>query len=341
MESGNRTHGSGSSPVRSQVVLSRRDTRQGGSHQLAVRGLKRNVESRDRRSPTGAVRLAREGQMGRDQATLATPAPERVRHLVEPSAAGRGVIQEDRELLAKCSLFRELAADERAALIAHARIRKCAAEETIFRIGSPGDSMMAVLSGHVRISVASPHGKQMVLAILVAGEIFGEIALLDGKERTADARAATECRLAILDRRDVLAFFDQHPNAWPRLAEALCGRLRQTDRQITEMALMGLPIRLAKALLRMTAIEPHAPNNRLSDLRLSQSEIGSLVGATRESVNKWLCAWQRKGIVRIAKSLITIADRHALKELAQFEPEANQDHLSDPHRQLSVKPGLV
>jgi CRP-like cAMP-binding protein len=255
-------------------------------------------------------------------------------HLIEPSArqstiaAGRGAIQDGRELLSQCNLFRALPADERATLITHAHVRKYAADETIFLMGSTGDSMMVVLSGHVRISVASPDGKEMLLAVVVAGEIFGEIAMLDGKERTADARAASECRLAVLYRRDVLSFFEQHPNAWAGLVGTLCERLRNADEQMAEIALMGLPVRLAKALLRMTAIEPQT-GKHLSQVRLSQREIGSLVGATRESVNKWLGRWQRKGILQIAESLITIADRHALEELAQLEssPEVCRDLL--------------
>src|SRR5215216_7554770 len=109
-------------------------------------------------------------------------------------------------MLGECFLFRELDAEERNVLFARVRVRNYAAGDTIFLMGSPGDSMMALLSGSVRISVPSPDGKEIVLAILQPGEIFGEIALLDGKERTADASVVTACHLAILDRRDVLAF---------------------------------------------------------------------------------------------------------------------------------------
>jgi len=177
----------------------------------------------------------------------------------------------------------------------------------------------------------------MMLAALIAGEIFGEIAMLDGKERTADARAASECRLAVLYRRDVLSFFEKHPNAWAGLVGTLCERLRNADEQMAEIALMGLPVRLAKALLRMTAIEPQT-GKHLSQVRLSQREIGSLVGATRESVNKWLGRWQRKDILQIAESLIIIADRHALEELAQlgstreFRPLGTADSTDDSSR---------
>lgn len=243
------------------------------------------------------------------------------------SPAGRGVIQDDREFLTQSKLLGLLPTDGRDTLIAHAHIHRYAADETIFLMGSTGDSMMVVLSGHVRISVASPDGREILLAILVPGEIFGEIAMLDGKERTADARAASECRLAILYRRDVLAFFEKHPNAWPGLVRTLCDRLRSADERMADIALMSPPVRLAKALLRMTAIAPQT-GKLPSQVRLTQREIGSLIGATRETVNKWLGRWQRMGILQIAESLITIANRNALEDLAQLE--SYRDVCCDP-----------
>jgi CRP-like cAMP-binding protein len=264
-----------------------------------------------------------------------------IHHLAKPSArrsapaAGRGVIHDDRQFLAQCNLFRVLPADERAKLIARAQIRKYAADATIFLKGSTGDSMMVVLSGHVRISVASPEGKEIIFVVLVAGEVFGEIAMLDGKERPEDARAASECRLAILNRCDVLTVLEQHPNAWPGLVGVLCERLRNADEQMAELALMSIPVRLAKALLRMTAIE-RQPGNRLSQVPLSQREIGSLIGATRESVNRWLSHWQRMGILQIEENLITVADRQALEELTQHPVRAGERAAPEQHRARCV-----
>ena len=222
-------------------------------------------------------------------------------------------IEDARRLLANCMLFRGLVENERDAVVARARLRHFAAGETIFLMGSPGDSMMAVLSGQVRISVPSPEGREIVLAIFQPGEVFGEIALLDGKERTADARAMTACDLAILERRDVFAFLERQPNAWPRLVEVLCDRLRTTDQHIAEVALLQLPVRLAKALLRMA--DADASGN--SAVQLSQRELGNIVGAARESVNKCLREWQRSGLVRIEGTSITIADRATLQDVAE------------------------
>ena len=224
----------------------------------------------------------------------------------------RSALDDARRLLAECSLFRGLSPDERNVLVARAHLRRFDAGGTIFLMDTPGDSMMAILEGNVRISVPSPEGKEIVLAILHSGEVFGEIALLDGKGRTADARAMTRCHVAVLDRRDVLAFFERQPNAWPKLVEVLCDRLRRTDQHLAEMALLEIPLRLAKTLLRLLAESDTAGPK----IALSQRELGNIVGASRESVNKCLNEWQRRGIVTIEENFIAIANRKVLEQMA-------------------------
>jgi CRP/FNR family transcriptional regulator, cyclic AMP receptor protein len=227
--------------------------------------------------------------------------------------------EDARRLLGECFLFRGLEPEARNALFGRLHIRSYAAGETVFLMGSAGDSMMAVLSGSVRISVPSPDGKEIVLAILQTGEVFGEIALLDGKDRTADARAMTPCSLATLERREVLAFLERHPKTWAKLVEVLCTRLRNTDQHIAELALLELPTRLAKALLRLAHIDGRPTNGHAPlQIQLSQRELGNICGATRESINKCLRGWQRRGIVQIEESLIKVANRTALEELAEL-----------------------
>jgi CRP/FNR family cyclic AMP-dependent transcriptional regulator len=121
-----------------------------------------------------------------------------------------------------------------------------------------------------------------------------------------------------LDRRDVLAVLERNPTAWLGLVEVLCSRLRQTDQHLVEVALLGLPQRLAKTLLRIIDAPRRQTANR-NELRLSQYELANLVGASRESVNKCLHEWQRAGIIRMEKRAIKIADRAALE--AMSEPE--------------------
>lgn len=238
--------------------------------------------------------------------------------------AGKGLtttgLEHARKLLADCLLFRKLAPAERSALVARARMRSFEAGDTIFLMGAQHDSMLAVLSGQIKISMTSSEGKEIVLAILHPGEVFGEIAMLDGKPRSADAKALTDCSLAVLDRRDVLATLEANPGVWRGFIEVLCSRLRRTDEHLVELALLGLPARLAKALLRV--IDGQGERTPKADgrgSRLSQHELANLVGATRENVNKCLQEWRRDGIIRVEKRVISIADRAALEALATPE----------------------
>jgi signal transduction histidine kinase/CheY-like chemotaxis protein len=147
-------------------------------------------------------------------------------------------VDETFQLFSECVLFRNLSRREKETLFTRVRIRDFAPSESVFVIGSPGDSMMIVLRGAVQISVASRKGDPHVLAILSPGEIFGEIALLDGRARSADAIAINGCSLAIVDRRDYLAFLEQNPGAWQNIVSVLCGRLRKTDGHVAEIALL-------------------------------------------------------------------------------------------------------
>ena len=218
-----------------------------------------------------------------------------------------------RRLIENCILFKGLNDSERTAVSARARIQTFDPGANIFALGAPGDQMMAVLSGSVRISLPSSDGKELLLAIIHPGEVFGELAVLDGKERSADAHAESACSLAILERRDILAFLERNPAAWLKIVEVLCHRLRRTDQVLAEVALMQLPARLAKMMLRITE---DSPASQPEKIRFSQRELASMVGGTRESVNKCLRRWQVGGIVEISESWISITDRGALENIA-------------------------
>jgi CRP/FNR family transcriptional regulator, cyclic AMP receptor protein len=214
-----------------------------------------------------------------------------------------------------CSLFGGLRPDERAEVVALARVRTFNAGETVYAIGSPGDQMMALLSGTIRISVPL-RGKELVLAMIQPGEVFGELAVLDGKERSADAVAETPCTVAILDRRDILSFFERNPSAWPSLVKVLCQRLRHTNQVFAEVALLELPVRLAKTMLRVLNWEADSAAAEPAKIRFSQRELANMLGGSRESVNKCLRNWQRTGVVRISGGSIIISDRRALENIA-------------------------
>lgn len=238
---------------------------------------------------------------------------------MEPNKIG---LEEARRVLGNCILFRDLKLEERNAIIGRTRIRVFNAGQMIFAFGSAGDNMMAVLSGTVRISVPAPDGKEFLLAILEPGEIFGELGVLDGKERSADAIAESPCTLAILDRRDVLSFLEQHPAVWLKLVTVLCERLRRADQILSEVALLQLPVRLAKTMLRLTTAEGQPSKLAAAKqpvIRFSQRELANMVGGTRESVNKCLAAWQRDNIVKISGKAIMISNRTALERISELD----------------------
>ncbi len=224
---------------------------------------------------------------------------------------------EKRELFQRNFLLGRLNSQEIDALLAYTRVERSRAGREIFSKGSPGDSMMAVLKGRVKISSLSPEGKEIVLNIISPGEIFGEIALLDGKERTADATAMDDCELLVLSRRDFLPFLERHADICLLLLSVLCERLRRTSEQLEDVTFRHLQSRLAKTLLRLGR-SAGAPKGRALriDLKLSQRDLANIVGATRESINKHLQLLQRSGVIGRDRGAIVIKDVAALERLA-------------------------
>jgi CRP/FNR family transcriptional regulator, cyclic AMP receptor protein len=222
-------------------------------------------------------------------------------------------VERARKLLETCALFRAL--DERARhdLAAHALPRTYAANEPIFHVGDPAYSMMGVVIGTVRILLPTPKGREIILADLVAGELFGEIALLDGKPRSASATALTNCELLILERRDVLPFLKRSSTACLNLMQILCDRIRRSDERMAEIAFFDLPVRLARVLMRC-APQGHGR----SKISLSQRELAEMAGATRENVNRCLREWQRSGILELKDRWTIILKPEALRALEEL-----------------------
>lgn len=225
-----------------------------------------------------------------------------------------------RRILAQVPLLRAIEPADLANIAAFARFERCAAGHVIFRRGNPGHSMMVVVDGHVRISTASVDGRTATLNIINPGEVFGEIALLDGGQRTADAIALEPTLLLVLLRRDFLPFLEAHPRAAMQLLEVVCGRLRRTTELIEDTRFLDFGARLARQLLWLAKAHGRpAPEGTRISLKLSQREIGSLAGASRESTNKLLRAWQQQEIVIIGAGHIIIRAPERLRQLGEEE----------------------
>ena len=227
-----------------------------------------------------------------------------------------GVESQKLAFLSRHWLFERLSRPEIDRLGAHVRIQRHRANEVIFRKGDPGHGMMAVLAGRVKISSTSPDGKEAVLNIIDAGQVFGEIALLDGKPRTADATAMGATQLLVLDRRDFLPFLERHPEVYLRIIGVLCDRLRRTSEQVEDSLFLLQSVRLAKTLARLAREYGVETDRGLRiDLKLSQRELGTLVGMRREGLNRQLRQWREQGLIANEGGHLLVRDLDRLERL--------------------------
>jgi CRP/FNR family transcriptional regulator, cyclic AMP receptor protein len=173
----------------------------------------------------------------------------------------------------------------------------------IFAKGDPGSSLCAIGAGTVRISVPSADGKDAVFNVLGKGDIFGEIALLDGHPRTADATAVTDCELFVIEGRDFLPLMREEKEIAFRIIEILCSKLRRTTQQAEEVMFLDLPGRLAKALMRLEADTACTGERKIT---ITQKDLGNIIGMSRESTNKQLRIWEDKKWVRLERNAVVI-----------------------------------
>jgi CRP/FNR family transcriptional regulator, cyclic AMP receptor protein len=224
--------------------------------------------------------------------------------------------EEKKQIFERHFLLGKLSAVEIDTLLTYSRVERYPAGREIFAKGSPGTGMMAVLRGSLKMSSLSDAGKEVVFRIVNPGEIFGEIAVLDGEERTADAIAVTDCELLVINRRDFIPILEKHAEMCMILLRILCQRLRQTSEQVEDVLFRHLESRIAKALLHLAeGAGRNDDGGRSIDLHLSQRELGNIAGGSRESVNKHLQIWHKEGFIRLSKGSIVIRDMAALERL--------------------------
>ena len=227
----------------------------------------------------------------------------------QPSTATTGPAA----LLANHFLFRDLGPDIHERLASYAKLKTVERGTTVFSKGDAGTSLFAVCSGVVQMTTLSTSGKNAVFNLIREGEIFGEIALLDGKPRTADAVAFTDCTLMMIERRDFLPLLRSHPDIAIKLLELLCSRLRKTTEQVEDLLFLDLRSRLVKTLLRLSET---APNREIT---ISQDDLSHIVGMSREMINKQLQIWVKAGWLRLERRRIAVLRADALAQIVAEE----------------------
>jgi CRP-like cAMP-binding protein len=193
------------------------------------------------------------------------------------------------------------------------RPRGCAARETVVRQGDDSGDLYAVLAGRLKATAANPDGDEMVLSILGPGDVFGEIALLDRQPRSATVSALEACELLVIERGAFQALLARSPSLSLSLMRVMAKRLRELSDHAQDVSLLGVGARLARALLALARRFGERDARRLSvALKLSQQELGEMVGATREMVNRCLRRWTEAGMIEIAAGQLVILDEDAL-----------------------------
>lgn len=210
-----------------------------------------------------------------------------------------------RALLAESvRLFAGLDDGELDALLALSKSVSVKARSEVCRKGEAGDALYVVITGKLKVTAQSEDGREAILAILEDGETFGEMSLLDGRPRSATVVAVEDGELLVIQRRGFLQYLELHPRVSISLLGMLCERLRLMDSLMEDMRFLDIRGRLARTLSRLALQHGRTTGNggiRI-DLRLSQEDLGNLICATRESVNKHLKAWEDEGVLKVSPS---------------------------------------
>lgn len=207
-------------------------------------------------------------------------------------------------------MFADLGADELARLSGLCHTQQLSTGEVLFQKGDPGDALFGVRRGQVRIETGASDGSRLTLNFMGSGDLFGEVAVLDGQDRTADATAGEPTELFVLRREDFLGFLEREPKVAVRLIELLCQRIRWQSERMEESVLQPLPVRLARRLCALA-------EDFGSEVHISQEQLGIFVGAARESVNRQLQTWRKDGIVDLQRGRIMLHNMTKLTAVAR------------------------
>ena len=226
------------------------------------------------------------------------------------------IIDQDAALLASIPLFGNLTLADRKSIAGLCVRKRLPGRRVVFFQGEWGREMFIVSSGQLKVSVMSEEGKELSISIFHERDIFGELALLDGDRRSATVTTIGPCDLLVLHQEQLSGLIRDFPSIGLQMLSLLAGRVRTTTALYESSVFVEIPGRLARQLLELA--EEHgvsSENDTLIDLKLSQYELGTLVNASRESVNKILKNWQSKKIIGLQKGKIILKDIPVLKAL--------------------------
>ncbi len=207
--------------------------------------------------------------------------------------------EESLGLLRRSRLFDRAGPDDLPALLAESRWRKYPADSYLFREGDPADHLLIVARGEVKVSRATESGSDVVFAVLGPGAALGELgALEEGASRSADARALSDTECLVIHRPALVRFLTAHPAAMWGVVNVLTSYIRTKDEAFVDLAVRDIPGRVARKLLELAGAQ--------KTLKLSQSTLAGLVGASRENVNRALSRFASLGYINLDRGRITL-----------------------------------
>jgi CRP-like cAMP-binding protein len=222
----------------------------------------------------------------------------------------------DASALAGSPLLGAIDRDDLQALVRGARARSWRAGQVLFQRGDEGDGIYAVVSGQVKIVIEGLNGAEVIVRQLTTGDVFGELAALDGSPRTASAIAVTAVQALHITNRGFDEWLEAHPRvARPMLAQ-LAHRLRTTNEQVAEIGLLDVGMRIARRLWQRFTDDGRIDPRAGARLAVNQGALAAELGVTRESVNKHFARWKAAGVIAVEKGVVVLVDAGALEEAA-------------------------
>jgi CRP-like cAMP-binding protein len=205
-------------------------------------------------------------------------------------------------------------------LFARARPTRLKADQTLFVAGDPGDGCYRIDQGLLKVSVVSPSGSERILAILGAGAIVGELAMIDAQPRSASVAAVRDSELSFVSRAAFDAFADENPQVFRHVVSMLVRRLRDTNNVVMAASFLSLKGRVAQALLSLAeAFGNDVGMGRIVvRQKVSQSDLAAMAGIARENVSRILNDWMRRKLITRLSGYYCIEKKSALEEEAQL-----------------------
>ena len=220
------------------------------------------------------------------------------------------------ELLKSVALFADLEAEELEQFSHVAVPRSYPAGTRVFHEGDSSDACYIVRDGSFRVTREHSDGRAITLATLGPGEIFGELAMLDGDRRSASAESITDGTLLALPANDVRSLLARNPEIALKLVAGLVRRLRAANARLSRQSFQTVPSRVAGILLQLSRDGQPADGEGEEvevTIRMNQTDLAQLAGTSRESVSRFLAELERAGVVRSGRGRVTVLQPNKLR----------------------------